>query len=92
MQKVKEMISRISSEMFGWIAVMIMHAATIPSFFAFMTGVNNRLPQIDILLMIWGGLVLFFIKAVIAKDFLNIITISLGFALQAVMLALIFVK
>jgi hypothetical protein len=92
MQKLKEIISRISSEMFGWIAVMIMHAATVPSFMAFMSGVNNTLPQIDIVLMIWGGLVLFFIKAIISKDFLNIITIGLGFAMQAVMLALIFVK
>ena len=92
MNKIKIMISRLTSEMIGWIAVMIIHAATIPSFISFMSGVNNRLPQVDILLMLWGGLILFFLKAVISKDFLNIITIGLGFAAQAIMLALIFVK
>lgn len=92
MGKIKETVSRISAEMIGWIAVMIIHAATIPSFLSFMSGVNNELPQIDILLMMWFGLILFFIKAVIAKDFLNIITIGLGFAMQAIMLALIFVN
>lgn len=92
MEQFKLIISKLSSEMVGWIAVMIIHASTIPIFVSFMTGVNNSLPQIDMLLMVWAGLILFFLKAVIQKDFLNIITISIGFALQAVMLALIFVK
>lgn len=92
MEKLKDMFRRLTSEMTGWIAVMIIHASTIPSFISFMTGVNNRLPQIDILLMLWTGLILFFLKAVISKDFLNIITIGLGFAAQAILLALIFVK
>jgi hypothetical protein len=92
MDQFKLIISKLSSEMVGWIAVMIIHAATIPTFISFMSGVSNSLPQIDMLLMVWGGLILFFLKAVIQKDILNIITISLGFALQAFMLALIFVK
>jgi hypothetical protein len=35
---------------------------------------------------------MFFIKAVIKKDILNIITIGLGFIGQAVLMALIFFK
>lgn len=87
-----EKIRHISGETIGWIGVMIIHAATIPNFVAVMDGLTDKMPQIDFLLMMWLGLTLFFIKSVIYKDILNILTIGLGFALQATMLALIFVK
>jgi hypothetical protein len=35
---------------------------------------------------------MFFIKAALQKDFLNLVTIGLGFMAQAVMIALIFFK
>lgn len=85
-------ISHLSAETIGWIAVMVIHASTIPNFFAVMKGMTDRLPQVDILLMVWTGLTLFFIKAVISKDMLNIVTIGLGFVIQAAMLAMIFIK
>lgn len=88
----KEKLSHMSAETVGWVAVMIIHAATIPNFLAVMQGVTEKLPQVDILLMVWTGLALFFVKAVIAKDMLNIITIGFGFVIQAAMLALIFIK
>lgn len=87
-----EKITHMSSETIGWIAVMIIQSATIPTFVAVMQGVTDRLPQIDIMLTVWLGLALFFIKAVISKDFLNIITIGLGFFAQLILLAMIFVK
>ncbi len=89
---IQNKISHLSAETVGWIAVMIIHASTIPNFIAVMNGFTEKLPQVDILLMVWTGLALFFLKAVIAKDMLNIVTIGLGFIIQATMLALIFVK
>jgi hypothetical protein len=40
----------------------------------------------------WLGLVLLFGRAVILKDLLNIITIGLGFVIQATLMALILFK
>jgi len=89
---VAEKFKQMSADTIGWIAVMVIHAATIPNFLAVMGGLTDRLPQVDILLMVWTGLALFFIKAVIQKDVLNTLTIGIGFIIQATMLALIFVK
>lgn len=89
---IKSKLSHLSSETVGWMAVVIIHAATIPNFLAVMQGITDRLPQIDMLLMIWLGLALFFVKAIISRDMLNIITIGLGFVIQAVMLSLIFIR
>lgn len=85
-------ISKISSESVGWISILILHAATIPTLLAVMSGLTDRMPPVDIVLMIWTALGLMFIKAAVLKDMLNIITIALGFIVQATLMALIFFK
>jgi hypothetical protein len=40
----------------------------------------------------WMGLVLLFGRAVILRDLLNIVTIGMGFVVQAVLMALILFK
>jgi hypothetical protein len=47
---------------------------------------------IEMILLIWAALVLIFMKSVIQRDILNIVTIGLGFAGQATIMALIFFK
>jgi hypothetical protein len=41
---------------------------------------------------VWGALGMFFMKAIIQRDILNLITIGLGFIMQATLMALIFFK
>ena len=50
------------------------------------------MPAVDLVLLCWGGLTLLFVKATVQKDMLNVVTIGLGFIVQAVMMALIFFK
>lgn len=88
----KTKISYISAETFGWLAVLVLHASTIPSLLAVMAGLTDRLPGVDLVLLVWTGLSLLFIKAAVQKDMLNIVTIGFGFIVQAVMLAFIFFK
>lgn len=85
-------IGQVSAETFGWLAVLVLHASTIPSLLAVMSGLTDRLPGVDLVLLVWTGLALLFIKAAVQKDMLNIITIGFGFIVQAVLMALIFFK
>jgi len=85
-------ISAISAETFGWLAAVVLHSATVPSLLAVMAGLTDRLPGVDLVLLVWTGLTLLFVKAAIQKDMLNIVTIGVGFIVQAVLLALIFFK
>jgi hypothetical protein len=50
------------------------------------------MPPVDLVLFAWSGLFCFFVKATIQKDVLNIVTIGLGFFIQAALLALIVFK
>jgi hypothetical protein len=88
----REAASKISTETLGWLAIIVLHSATIPTLMAVMTGLSDKMPPIDLVLLLWSGLVLLFVKAAIQKDILNLVTIGLGFVVQSVMVALIFFK
>jgi hypothetical protein len=85
-------LGKVSAETLGWLANIALHCATIPSFFALMTGITDKPPAVDLVLMIWATLGLLFFKAVLLKDLLNIVTIGVGFIVQAAVMALIFFK
>ena len=91
-QRAQEIFSRVSTETVGWLAVVVMHAATIPSLLAVMNGLTDVMLPVDIVLLVWTALVLLFVKAAIQRDLLNMITIGLGFFVQAALMALIFFK
>lgn len=85
-------LGKMSAETLGWLANIALHCATIPSFFALMTGLSDKPPSVDLVLMIWATLCLLFLKSVLVKDYLNVITIGVGFMIQAAAMALIFFK
>ncbi len=84
--------SKISAETMGWLAAIALHAATVPTLLALLTGLTDVTPSVDVIMFMWLGLVLLFGRAVILKDMLNIVTIGFGFVVQAVLMALILFK
>ena len=85
-------MGKISTEALNWPAGIVFHAATLPTFIAVMMGLSDKMPGVDVILLVWGGLTLLFFRAVIARDMLNVATLGFGFILQAVCMALIFFK
>jgi hypothetical protein len=88
----KEHLHKISADTLGWLAAIVIHCATVPTLLALMTGLSDNTPNLDIVLFMWTGLMLLFGRAVVLKDTLNIITIGMGFMVQAILMALILFK
>jgi hypothetical protein len=82
-------LSKISAETLEWLSIIVVHCATVPTLLAMMTGLSDHTPGLDIVMFIWGGLVLMFIRAIILKNGLNIVTNGFGFIAQAVIMAFI---
>ncbi len=89
---IRENIGHLSAETLGWIGVILVHLATIPTLVAVLTGLTEKLPPVDIIILMWLGLFMFFVRSVISKDLLNIVTIGFGFFVQACLMALIIFK
>lgn len=90
MDWLQEHMAPISAETLAWLAVVLIHSATVPSLVAVLTGLSDRLPQVDLVLLIWSGLLALLAQACVQRNMLQIITISVGFIMQAVLMALIF--
>jgi hypothetical protein len=88
----KSMITKISTETIGWIGILLLHGATVPTMLGLMFGITDKPPSIDMVLIVWAALGMFFMKAIIQRDILNLITIGLGFIMQATLMALVFFK
>ena len=45
---IKTKLNKISAETLGWLANIALHAATIPSLLALMTGITDKSPSFDV--------------------------------------------
>lgn len=85
-------LTKVSTDTLNWLAVLFIHCATVPSLLALLFGASDRLPSVDVVLFIWTGLFLMFIRSLIVKDTLNSITIGVGFMIQAGLLGFLVFK
>jgi uncharacterized protein with PQ loop repeat len=88
----KTNLGRMGADTMGWLAVVMLHAATIPSLLAVLKGLTDKVPSIDVVFFVWTSLLLYFIRSILVKDLVIMITISIGFVIQASLMALILFK
>ena len=69
--------------------MILIHGATIPTSVSVIMGWSSDLPPLDMVLLIWSGLFLFFIRALARVDWLYLVSNAVGFFLQSLLLAII---
>lgn len=88
----KEHIGHISARTLGWLTIILLHLASIPTLLAVLMAQNDKLPPVDLMIFVWSGLITLFFKSLIERNFLYIATICLGFCAQTVIMSLILFK
>jgi len=83
------MLRTAIGESFGWVAILILHSTTIPNLLAYKEGLIEQPMEFDIVIFIWVALVLMFIKGLVNREWLNTVTIGIGFIVQAVLLGVL---
>ena len=73
----------------GWVGMDLIHGATIPTSLSVIMGWASELPPLDMVLMIWAGLALFFLRAIARVDWLYLVSNAIGFILNSILLAII---
>jgi hypothetical protein len=89
---VTQSLAKLSADTLGWLAAIALHSVTVPSLIALVTGLSDKTPSLDVVGLLYVGLGLLFLRAVVLKDILNIITIGAGFVMQATLMALVLFK
>jgi len=85
-------INGITADTLAFIAVLFIHSATIPTLVAVLTGLTDKMPTVDMVLLTWAGLVALMLQSIVQKKLVITIAIALGFVVQSALLALIFFK
>ena len=77
------------SEIGGWIGMILIHGATVPTTMSVILGYSSELPPLSMVLLVWSGLFLFLLRAIVAKDTLYIVSNTIGFFFNTILLTLI---
>jgi hypothetical protein len=88
----KDHLGKISSHTLGWLTIILLHFASIPTLLAVLLAGNDKLPPVDIMIFVWSSLITLFFKSLIERNFLYIATICLGFCAQTILMSLILFK
>jgi hypothetical protein len=89
---VKEHLGKISAHTLGWLTIVLLHLASIPTLIAVLMAQTDKLPPVDLMIFVWSALITFFFKSLIEKNYLYTATICIGFAAQTVIMSLILFK
>jgi len=77
------------SEIGGWIGMILIHGATVPTTMSVILGYSSELPPLSMVLLVWSGLFLFLLRAIVARDTLYIVSNTIGFFFNTILLTLI---
>ena len=77
------------SEIGGWIGMILIHGATVPTTMSVILGYSCELPPLSMVLLVWSGLFLFLLRAIVARDTLYIVSNTIGFFFNTILLTLI---
>lgn len=88
----KSHLGHISAHTLGWITIVLLHFASIPTLVAVLLAQSDKLPPVDLMVFVWAALTTLFFKSLIEKNYLYIATICMGFLAQTVLMGLILFK
>ena len=78
-----------SAEVGGYLGMACIHGATLPTSIGILMGWTHHMPPLSMVLFVWIGLILFFIRALVRFDWLYLISNGIGLIANTLLLVLI---
>jgi hypothetical protein len=91
-QTISSKLAGVGTDTLNWISIIIGHSVFIPSALAILTGLTDRTPGLDIVILVQAALMLSFIRSVIVKDGIGSVLHGLGWFSQSLLLGMIVFK
>lgn len=85
----RDHLGHVTGHTLGWITIILLHLAPVPTLLAVVMGQSDRLPPVDLMIFIWSALTTLFFKSIIERNILYICSICLGFIAQTLLMGLI---
>jgi hypothetical protein len=78
-----------NAEIGGYLGMASIHGATLPVSVSVIMGWSDKLPPLSMVLLVWIGLILFFVRALVRFDWLYLISNGIGLIANSILLILI---
>lgn len=88
MKKYEKLISNIS----GWGGMILIQSSTLPVTYNILNGTATHIPPLSMIMLVWAGLILYLIRAVIQRDIVHITSNTIGFFTQSALMTLVVFK
>ena len=85
-------IANMGADTLNWIVIILGHSIFIPTILALMTGLTDRTPGVDVVILVQALLLASFARSVLIKDSVASITHGLGWFIQGLLLSMIVFK
>lgn len=85
-------LGKISAHTLGFLAIIMLHMASMPTLIAVLMGQSDKLPPVDLMIFVHAALITMFFKSLIEKNYLYISTICIGFVAHTMVMSLILFK
>jgi hypothetical protein len=78
-----------AAEFGAYLGMCLLQGATLPTTIPIILGYNPHLPPLSMVLMVWLGLILYFVRALVRFDKLYLISNGVGIVLNFILLIVI---
>ena len=83
---------KIISNVAGWLGMVLIQSSTLPVTYNVLMGNSTHVPPFSMIFLVWSGIILYLIRAIIQKDIVHITSNTIGFVTQSALLALVVFK
>ena len=88
MMKYEKLISNIA----GWGGMILIQSSTLPVTYNILKGTATHIPPLSMIMLVWAGIILYLIRAVIQRDIVHITSNTIGFLTQSALMTLVVFK
>lgn len=88
MKRKEKIIANIS----GWLGMILIQSSTLPVTYNVLMGNSTHVPPFSMIFLVWSGIILYLIRAIIQKDIVHITSNTIGFVTQSALMALVVFK
>ena len=83
---------KIISNVAGWLGMILIQSSTLPVTYNVLMGNSTHVPPFSMIFLVWAGIILYLIRAIIQKDIVHITSNTIGFVTQSALMALVVFK
>lgn len=84
--------NKLFGDICGWSGMILIQSSTLPVTYGIWKGTATHIPPMSMIILVWAGITLYLVRAIIQKDMVHITSNTIGFVTQSALMAMVVFK